>query len=188
MTVTSGDGAVPDRYGWINILQLDQNGRGFRGWGSGLNYSGTGSAFLPANANFTVTAYPNGVAGAATSCNMSTDGSGVVTVTSGSCSGSGTSMALTLSLGNVSGIMQGSDGTPLSGAIVVAQIGSDTSTVVTTATSKNGAFGFNIDATKNYTIIAIAPLGSSYPNKSIPFTPQSSANAVVQLGSIKFGS
>ena len=187
MTVTGGDGAVPDRYGWINILQLDQNGHGYGGWGSGLNYNGTGSAFLPASSNFTITSYPNGVPGAPTSCNMSTNDSGVVTVTSGSCSGSGTSIALTLSLGNVFGIMEGSDGTPISGAIVVAQIGSDTSTAVTTATSKNGAFGFNIDATKNYTIIAIAPLGSSYPNKSIPFTPQSSANAVIDLKSIEFG-
>ena len=190
ITVTSGDGVAPDRYGWISIMQLDSSGRAIRGWGSGLNYSGSASMLLSGNTTYQITAYPNGVSGAPTTCTITTNTAtpvGIATV-QGCTLAAGNALSLTLSLGNVHGTVVGPDGAPLSGAIVVAQIGSDTSTTVSTSTASNGAFGFNIDATKNYTITVIFPVGTSYPTKNVPFTPGTSSLADVNLGAIKPGS
>jgi len=193
ITVKSGDGTVPNRYGGVNIYQLDNSGNYIRGWGMGTNYSGSASLLLPANARLAIIAYPNGVAGAPTTCTVTTNSANPTVITSatsnGTCTlGANNQITLTLSLGNVTGKVVNSDGTsPLQGAIVVAQIGSDTSTVVSTITGTNGAFGFNIDATKNYTITVISPIGSPYSNKNVPFTPVSSAYGEVPLGSIVMG-
>ena len=191
LTVTSGDGVTADRYGSINVTQVNSSGNPIRGWGYGLNFNGVASMLLPGNGNFKITAYANGVAGAPTTCTVSTNSANPVAISSatGCTLTAGNNLAMTLSLGNVHGTVVGPDNsTVLTGAIVVAQIGSDTSTAVTTSTTAKGAFGFNIDATKNYTITVISPVGTDYPTKQVPFTPASSVDADVPLGTIKLGS
>jgi hypothetical protein len=191
ITVSNGDGTLPDRYGWVNITQFNNSGNPIRGNGAGLNYSGSGSMVLSANGIYTLTAYPNNVSGAPTACSVTTDGSANVSISSstGTCTlTSANHLNLLLSLGNIHGTLVGADGvTPIVGALILAQLGSDTSTAVTTCSGSNGAFGFNLDATKGYTITAISPVGTANLTKNIPYSTKPSSNDLVDLGAVKFG-
>jgi hypothetical protein len=192
ITVTSGDGVTVDRYGSVSIQKLNSLGNIVSGSGVGLNYGGFSPLLLAGNSTYRLVAYPNGVAGAPTTCTVTTNTSNPVVITSttaGCTLGANSALTLTLSLGNVHGVVVGPDNTtPLSGAIVIAEVGSDTSTVVTTSTANNGAFGFNLDATKQYTITVISPVLKAYPTVNVPITPASTSGAEINLQTIPMGS
>jgi hypothetical protein len=190
ITVTSGDGGTADRYGWVSIQKLNSLGNIVSGTGVGLNYEGFSSLMLSGNSTYRIVAYPNGVAGAPTTCTVTTNTSNPVGISSApECIlGTNNALTITLSLGNVHGVVVGPDNTtPLSGAIVIAEVGSDTSTVVTTSTASNGAFGFNLDATKQYTITVISPVLQAYPAVNKPMTAAGTSGAEINLQTITMG-
>jgi hypothetical protein len=76
----------------------------------------------------------------------------------------GSSLAITLDQGNVTGTVKDSANAVVVGAIVAA-VAND-ATTLTTTTNENGRFGLDLDLTKSWTITVI-PSGSTLANKTL---------------------
>jgi hypothetical protein len=86
---------------------------------------------------------------------------------SGKCAAgvlTGSSLAITLDIGNVTGTVKDSANAAVVGAIVVA-IAND-ATTITTTTNENGRFGLDLDLAKSWTITVI-PVGITLANKTL---------------------
>jgi hypothetical protein len=145
-----GSGHKAAKWSWINIETLNADGTAVTGWltGSGTTDFGKASLLLPSNGKFRLTINPGGGSiGARTSCDVQTNGSGVVSLISGVClTGAPNSSGFTIALsrGNVTGIVtHGVDHAPLKGAIVYATKAG--SVAQTFTTGEDGTFGFQLD-------------------------------------------
>lgn len=167
-TVLLPDGTTPDRYGQVQVSGNNSQ------QGYGLDYNGVAHMYLPVG-TYQIQVYPNGSQGAVTSESVTISNLTPQSVT------------WTLQAGNVTGTIDSAAGAPVAGAIVVIQVGSDTSTSQTTSTNAQGGFGFNITSStaQNYTLTVIAPPGSNSPNI---VQTVSLNNANIPLGILKFAS
>ena len=170
ISVNRPSGSIANRYGWVQLDELDSNGNQVS-WknGTGLDYSGRSSLLLAAGKRYRLTAYPNGGEGARTICEVSTNSSNPIgfTLVTGKCAAgvlTGSSLAITLDQGNVTGTVKDSANAVVVGAIVAA-VAND-ATTLTTTTNENGRFGLDLDLTKSWTITVI-PSGSTLANKTL---------------------
>jgi hypothetical protein len=170
ISVNRPTGGIANRYGWVQLDELDSNGNQVS-WknGTGLDYSGRSSLLLAAGKRYRLTAYPNGGEGARTTCEVTTNSSNPIgfTLVSGKCAAgilTGSSLAITLDQGNVTGTVKDSANAVVVGAIVAA-VAND-ATTLTTTTNENGRFGLDLDLTKSWTITVI-PSGSKLANKTL---------------------
>jgi hypothetical protein len=171
ITVNRPTGGTPNRYGWVQLEEVDSNGNTIS-WknGTSLDYLGRSSLLLAAGKIYRLTAYPNGGEGARTTCVIQTDTSTPIAFakSDGLCDGnlSGSSLVLTLDQGNVTGTVKDSaiPASPVAGAIVVA-VAND-STTITTTTNENGRFGLDLDLTKSWRVTVI-PSGTTLANQTL---------------------
>ena len=177
-TVKSPNGTSANKWGWVAIERCtDGVACTAPTWvnGYGLDDQGRSSVILlpegGATTWFRVTSYPGGGrAGSRTICLVSVTGAGIATTT---CStGLVTStpgadvlkLTITLTNGNVTGVVHAPDNSPIAGAVVYANIvvggvmSTDSSTAVTASTSATGAFDLPLDPTKQWRI-KILPIG-----------------------------
>ena len=184
ITVNRPTGSIPNRYGWVQLEEVDSNGNQVS-WknGTSVDYSGRSSLLLAAGKRYRLTAYPNGGEGTRTTCEVATDSASPIgfTLVSGKCAAgllTGSSLVISLDIGNVRGTVKDSanPGVAVAGAIVAA-IASDLTTLTTT-TNENGRFGLDLDPTKTWTITVI-PSGTKLANKTL-----TAAEAVTTAGEL----
>ena len=193
VTILRPDGVTTNRYGWISIEELNGDGNPIKGNGSGLDYYGKTGLLLGNSKHYRITAYPNGGEGTQTRCLVDTDSSGAIifdsqsgditTPVNGCNAGTASNGALTIALssGNVTGQVKDDHNQALPGAIVVATLIQDTSTVVTTSTNTLGSFGLQLDfSNSNSWSITILPPGTTLANKTLV----TAVSAPADLGSI----
>jgi hypothetical protein len=163
-------------YGWAMVEKFDTTTNQPIQWVSsfGLNDQGQAAINLAASTTYRLTVFPGpNKSGAGTACLLRTNSAGtpVVSLVSGGCltgTLNSTALSLTLSHGNTNGTVTDASNKPVVGAIVTAQVGSDTSTTIVTSTDANGTFGMNLTgALSNWTI------------KVIPFNPPTGTQLAV---------
>jgi hypothetical protein len=191
ITVKLPGGTTPNRYAWVQLEEIDSSGNTIS-WknGASLDYSGQGALLLGASKSYRITAYPNGSVGTRTTCYIDTNvAAETFTVAAlGGCaagtqSGAGNKdLALTLDIGNVTGTITHSSGL-ISGAIILAQVGSDTSTTTTTTSGANGRFGLQLDSSKTWTITVVPP-GTTMANQELTLAPGGFTSSAAELGLI----
>ena len=170
ITVNRPTGGIANRYGWVQLDEIDSNGNQVS-WknGTSLDYSGRSSLLLAAGKRYRLTAYPNGGEGARTMCEVSTNSSNPIgfTLVSGKCAAgtlTSSSLVIVLDQGNVTGTVKDSANAVVVGAIVAA-VATD-ATTLTTTTNEAGRFGLDLDLTKSWTITVI-PSGTTLANKTL---------------------
>ena len=184
ITVNRPTGSVPNRYGWVQLEEVDSSGNQVA-WknGTSLDYSGRSSLLLDAGKRYRLTAYPNGGEGTRTTCLIQTDTSTPIVFddVEGKCAAgtlTGSSLVISLDIGNVRGTVKDSanPGVAVAGAIVAA-VAAD-ATTLTTTTNENGRFGLDLDPAKTWTI-TIIPSGTRLANKTL-----TAAEAVTTAGEL----
>lgn len=162
--------SAANRNGWIGVQTLDQNNN-VTGWigGYGLDQNGTDAVFLPASGSFQILMNPGpGSAGVLTTCRVTTNETGTVSVIPACGFGSATVtydtptaktiVVAQLASGNTSGrAMYGSN--PVAGAIVTATDTTNSANQVTTATDANGDFSLQLDPSKLWNI-SVTPVNT----------------------------
>ena len=175
-TVKSPNGTSANKWGWIGIERCtDGAACASSSWagGYGLDDQGRSSVMLSPEGGvttwFRVTSYPGGGrAGSRTICLVSVTSAGIAAST---CSaGQVTStpgadvlkLTITLSSGNVTGVVHGPDNSPVVGADVYANLvvggvmSTDSATAITTSTNATGGFGLQLDPAKQWRIKILA--------------------------------
>ena len=175
-TVKSPNGTSANKWGWIGIERCtDGEACTSSSWagGYGLDDQGRSSVMLSPEGGvttwFRVTSYPGGGrAGSRTICLVSVTSAGIAAST---CSaGQVTStpgadvlkLTITLSSGNVTGVVHGPDNSPVVGAVVYANLvvggvmSTDSGTAITTSTNATGGFGLQLDPAKQWRIKILA--------------------------------
>jgi hypothetical protein len=172
ITVNRPSGSVANRYGWVQLEEVNETGTVLTGKnGTSLDYSGNSSLLLAAGKDYRLTAYPNGGEGARTTCVIRTSSSNPITfsrVTNKCAAGvlTGSALSLTLDQGNVTGTVNDSSARAVFGAIVAA-VASD-NTTLTTTTNEAGRFGLDLDFSGGRTwTITIIPQGDTLANKTL---------------------
>ena len=163
---------VANRYGWTSLEEVNPTDNSTVSWknGTNLDFTGSGSLFLSSNKRYRITAYPNGGTGTATSCYLDTSNASPTSISkvTGKCDAgslAGSILTMTLDAGNVTGTVLDSANIPVAGAVVVAMVGVDETTAVTTTTMDNGRFGLNLDLSKTWSVLVI-PTGTVLKNSS----------------------
>lgn len=144
-------------WGWFEISRL--NGASYEYYvDSYLNEVGRAATYLP-EGNYKIHIYPGKGAGVETEAIFNVSASGVLTSTDSNVTINSNNVAIfRLATGNVSGTVFASDGTTKLGNIPVSAIkNSDSSTVVSTVTRKDGSFELNLNVTFDWTIKALNP-------------------------------
>ena len=203
-TVKSPNGTNANKWGWIGIERCtDGEACTSSSWagGYGLDDQGRSSVILlpegGATTWFRVTSYPGGGrAGSRTTCLVSVTNVGIATST---CSaGQVTStpgadvlkLTITLSSGNVSGVVHAPDNSPVVGAVVYANLviggvmSTDSATAITASTNANGGFGLQLDPSKQWRI-KILPLGRPDLASYLSTSDLTFNNDLADLGTIK---
>ena len=193
VTINRNDGVTPNRYGWVLIEELADNGNPMKGNGSGLDYNGKTSLLLGNSKHYRITAFPNGGEGAQTACLVDTDSSGVMSSPTNGCAAgvvtnpndlTQRTLTVSLNLGNVTGTVKDNTGHGVSGAIVVASVPADNTVAqVTTSTNDAGRFGLQLDSTKVWSI-TILPPGTSLRNKTLTQSVTPPSSGATELGDI----
>jgi hypothetical protein len=164
-------GATANRWGHINIVEVDPSTNNMTNWvgGYGLDTLGKVALTLAPNKRYRIAAFPGGgIAGTRSWCYVDTSNASesntVLSVVAGMC-GSTTSvgvnnaLTITLNAGNVVGTVKTS-GVAVEGAIVYANIvgASNQDNAVTTTTNSLGKFGLLLDPAKGQWQISIFPI------------------------------
>ena len=170
-----------NRYGWVAVEEVNSSGERIK-WvgGYGLNEYGEGAVYLAGNKRFMITSYPGpGRAGAATSCIVETDQSTPPAVSTdsancGSRSVTNGALAVRLNGGNVVGTVLRTDGTPVVGAAVYANIpGAATeASAVITVTDETGRYDLQLTANQAWNL-KVFPIPSVTDNLEIKAYPTS---------------
>jgi hypothetical protein len=155
-TVNRADGNGAARWSWVGVEKVNAaDNYSFVSWenGIGTNQGGRGAASLDANSTYKLVFYPGfSSAGVRTSCILQTDANGAATKVDGKCQGgtlTGDSLALQLSLGNVTGtVTDATSGANVPGVIVFAERydgATATGQTFETVTGQNGKYGLQLD-------------------------------------------
>jgi hypothetical protein len=192
------DGVESNKWGWIGVEEVNpQNNNSFVDWagGFGLNDTGTASITLAAGKRYRVFANPSsGSVGAQTSCYIDTNGSIAITKTANLCTSgdlqAGTNnLTITLSSGNVGGVVTYL-GNPVANATVYASVvgalNDDESVFAATTTA--GRFGFQLDfanGTKQW-VIKVFPFNdpavpTKLANQTLATLSDQNANLTISL-------
>lgn len=153
LIVREPGGTALSQWAYAIAEEVDPSTGGFVSWigGSGASDDGTIKLSLPANsASISLTVFPGPLSAAATTkCTVTVDSSSVVAL-SGCDRGSlvNGSLTLTLTSGNVAGIVTHASN-PIEGALVVATNGSAT---VSAVTDQAGSYGLELDFATSWTI------------------------------------
>ena len=160
MTVIQALGSSRAKWSGVGITQFDGNNEFWIG-GYGTDQQGQLSVFLPENGTFKIYIWPGpGSIGTQTTCIVTTDADGVVSVDGNNCGASNGTLAngevtLTLDAGNVQGhVYEAGTTTGVAGAIVYASAddGNGGTVEQKTTTDANGKFGLQLDQNRNWSI------------------------------------
>jgi len=202
-TVKSPNGTSANKWGWIGIERCtDGAACASSSWagGYGLDDQGRSSVMLSPEGGvttwFRVTSYPGGGrAGSRTICLVSVTSAGIAAST---CSaGAVTSvlgaevlkLTITLSSGNVSGVVHAPDNSAIAGAVVYANLvvagvmSTNSATAITTSTNATGGFGLQLDPTKQWRI-KILPVGRADLAAYLSATDITFSGDLADLGTI----
>lgn len=172
ITVRGSDvGASPNRWGHINVFEVNPADNTIGNWvgGYGLDALGKTALTLAPNKRYRVMAFAGGgIAGTRTACFVDTSNASesntVLSVVSGLCGGTtsvgqNNALTITLNAGNVIGRVLNS-GVAVAGAIVYANTVGATNqdNAVTTTTNELGRFGLLLDPAKGQWQISIFPV------------------------------
>lgn len=147
------------RWSHVSVEEVDSSNYTWRDWvgGYGSDYSGIVTMFLGSSKTFKITAYPGyGSDGTTTTCFVSTDSSGVVSIVSGKCSAISSitngEADFSLSAGNLTGtVTRGDTSAGVDGVIIYAEAfiaGTTTNANIQlrTSTKQNGQYGMLLDS------------------------------------------
>jgi len=192
-TIKDSNGAI-NRNGWIGVQTLDVSNN-VTGWigGYGLDQNGVDAVYLPTNGKFQVLMNPGpGSSGVMTTCQLTTNETGTVTVLP-SC-GFGTAavtydtptvktfVTAQLLSGNTSGRVVHST-SAVAGAIIRAVDTLNVNNVVITSTDVNGYFSMQLDPALHWNI-TVTPVNT--PSDAVQLAPTIISNAVFgALGNIE---
>lgn len=172
ITVRGSDvGASPNRWGHINVFEVNPADNTIGNWvgGYGLDALGKTALTLAPNKRYRVMSFAGGgIAGTRTACFVDTSNASesntVLSVVSGLCGGTtlvgqNNALTITLNAGNVIGRVVNS-GVAVAGAIVYANTVGATNqdNAVTTTTNELGRFGLLLDPAKGQWQISIFPV------------------------------
>jgi hypothetical protein len=164
-------GATANRWGHVNIVEVDPSTNNMTNWvgGYGLDTLGKVALTLAPNKRYRIAAFPGGgIAGTRSWCFVDTSNASesntVLSVVAGMCGsttsvGANNAITINLNAGNVVGTVKTS-GVAVEGAIVYANLVNATNqdNAVTTTTNSLGKFGLLLDPAKGQWQISIFPI------------------------------